>query len=283
LSGTRPLSKVRETKARDHAPVQPARVAESGVEEPATPTPLERPGPTGLGDVRPAREAWERLAAPLAERKGIRLTIYGITGKGKTTGLKDFLAFILERRLVDLVLIHDVKFREVQQYEGAVIHDAREVYTPAGAPTAFPAVAVMRKSGLDHMPSVEAAARVTLESADQGLRSMLIVDEFARALEEDIPGGFRKGSTNRIACEGFGLGASLVAVKQLPQFMPAEVRAQSELVLFGLAGDGLTHLVDERVLLGKTAEIVGRLPRGHFIIKPSEGPLENIVYKVPAP
>jgi len=164
-----------------------------------------------------------------------------------------------------------------------VIHDARELYTTSGAPMAFPAVAVLRKRGLDHMPSVETAARVTLESADQGLRSMLIVDEFARALDEDVAGGFRKGSTNRIACEGFGLGASLVAVKQLPQFMPSEVRAQSELLLFGLAGDGLTHLVDERVVDGKTAELVGRLPRGHFIIKPSEGALERIVYKVPAP
>ncbi len=238
---------------------------------------------SGLGDVRPAREAWELLAAPLYQRKGIRLVVYGITGKGKTTAVKDFLAFLAERGLVDLTLIHDVKFRETVQYEGAVIHDAREILSVEKAPTHFPATAVLRKRGLDHMPSVDGAARVALEAADQGVTTMLVVDEFARALDEDVPGGFRKGSTNRIACEGFGLGSSLVAMKQLPQFMPSEVRAQSELVLLGMAGDGLTHLVEERAIPARLAEKITRLPVGHFIIKPAEGEATGIVYKVPAP
>ncbi len=277
------MPEVRKTKAPSNGALQPARVAESSLEESSTPTPVARPSAGGLGTVRPAREAWEKLAEPLREGKGIRLTIYGITGKGKTTGLRDFLGYVLDQQLVDLVVIHDVKFREQQQYEGAVLHEGRQLCTPEHAPLTFPAVAVLRKSGLDHMPSVDQAARVVLESADQGLRTMLIVDEAARALEEDIPGGFRKGSTNRIACEGFGLGASLIMLKQLPQFMPSEVRAQSELLLYGLGGDGLTHLVDERVVDAKMAGLVGRLPRGHFVIKPSEGAWDGNVYQVPAP
>ena len=85
---------VRPTAITPDAQVQPVRVAAEGVEEPSTPTPVARPAPKGLGDVRPAREAWELLCAPLYQRKGIRLTVYGITGKGKTTAVKDLLAFI---------------------------------------------------------------------------------------------------------------------------------------------------------------------------------------------
>ncbi len=277
------VPKVRPTAPAENAPLQAARVAAGGVEESAPLAPLARAPARGLGDVRPAREAWELLCAPLYERKGIRIAVYGITGKGKTTAVKDLLAFIRERGLVDLTIVHDVKFRDVVQYEGETSHDPRSVLTPEGVPEHFPATVVLRKRGLDHMPSVDQAARVALEAADQGLTTMLVVDEFARALDEDVPGGFRKGSTNRIACEGFGLGSSLVAMKQLPQFMPSEVRAQSELILLGMAGDGLTHLVEERAIPSKLAPTIAQLPVGHFVIKPSEGEATGIVYKVPAP
>lgn len=258
-------------------------MAAQRLEKPTAPKAVAAAGPASVGGVRPASEAWGKLAEPLRQGKGIRLTVYGITGKGKTTGITDFLSYVAAEGLIDLVIIHDVKFRERQQYAGAVIHEARAIYTADHAPAAFPATVVLRKRGLDHMPSVEEAARVGLESADQGIRTMLVLDEFARATDEDIPGGFRKGSVNRIACEGFGLGASLIAIKQLPQFMPSEVRAQSELVLFGLAGDGLTHLADERVLTVEQAGRVARLDRGQFMIKPCEGLADGIVYQVPAP
>lgn len=263
--------------------MQVARVADRRLEKPAPATALAPASEGSLGRVRAASEAWAKLAAPLREGKGIRLTVYGITGRGKTTGVIDFLHYVVTEGLIDLVIIHDVKFRENKQYAGAVVHDARLIYTTEHAPKAFPATVVLRKRGLDHMPSVEESARVVLESADQGLRSMLVVDEFARALDEDIPGGFRKGSVNRIACEGYGLGASLIAIKQLPQFMPSEVRAQSELLLFGMAGDGLTHLVDEKAVTPPLATKITRLERGQFVIKPAEGEPDGIAYQVPAP
>jgi hypothetical protein len=274
---------VRQAKAPAESALQPARVAPRRLEKPAPATALAPASEGSVGRVRPASEAWAKLAEPLVEGKGQRLTVYGITGRGKTTGVIDFLRYLEAKGLIDLVVIHDVKFRERQQYAGAVIHDARQIYTVEHVPAAYPATVVLRKRGLDHMPSVEEAARVVLESADQGLRSLLVVDEFARALDEDIPGGFRKGSVNRIACEGYGLGASLIAIKQLPQFMPSEVRAQSELVLFGMAGDGLTHLVDERVVTLDLAQKITRLARGQFVIKPAEGEADGVVYQVPAP
>lgn len=274
---------MRPTKAAGDAHVPVPRMAARSLEKPPPVAPLVQTDARGGGAVRPASDAWKLLAAPLREGKGIRLTVYGITGKGKTTGVNDFLAYIRAQNLVDLVLIHDVKFRDRQQYEGTVIHEARQLYTADHAPAAFPATVILRKRNLDHMPSVDGSARVTLEAADQKIRSMLVVDEFARALDEDIAGGFRKGSVNRIACEGFGLGASLISIKQLPQFMPSEVRAQSELILFGLAGDGLTHLVDERVLTVPQAQKIAALPRGSFMIKPAEGEPDGIVYQVPPP
>lgn len=277
------LPKVRPTKAPSDAPLPVSRVAPRGLQKPVALAPVVQAESSQVGRVRPASEAWQLLSAPLREGKGVRLTVYGITGRGKTTGVNDFLSFIRTHNLIDLVVIHDVKFRDRQQYEGTVIHEARQLYTADHAPATFPATVVLRKRNLDHMPSVDGAARVTLEAADQKIRSMLVVDEFARALDEEIAGGFRKGSVNRIACEGFGLGASVIAIKQLPQFMPSEVRAQSELILFGLAGDGLTHLVDERALTPAMAQKVAGLPRGSFMIKPSEGEPNGIVYEVPPP
>jgi hypothetical protein len=278
----RKVPKVRPKEAPPNASVRAARVAPRRLEEPRPATQVAPARQAALA-VRPASEAWEKLAAPLREGKGQRIVVYGITGKGKTTGVKQFLAYLHAENLIDLVLVHDVKFRDKVQYEGKVIFDARAIYTAEGAPQTFPASFVLRKRGLDHMPSVDTAARVVMESANEGIRSMLLVDEFARAIEEDIPGGFRKGSTNRIACEGYGLGASLIAIKQLPQFMPTEVRTQSELVLFGMGGDGLTHLVDEKAVSPKMAETIHRLGVGHFVIKPAEGDPDGLVYKVPPP
>lgn len=283
MSVTKGLRKVPPSAPPAVAVVPPARVAKGREEKPRAATQVEEEGRSGLGVVRPAREAWALLAEPLRRRKGIRLCFYGITGKGKTTAILDFLRYIVSEGLVDLVVVHDVKFRDEQQYEGAVIHEGRDIFTPEHAPQTYPATVVLRKRGLDHMPSVDQAARVVLESADDKIRVVFVVDEFARAIEEDIPGGFRKGSTNRIACEGFGLGASLIASKQLPQFMPAEIRTQSELVILGIAGDGLSHLLDEKSLPQSMAAKVSKLPTGHFMIKPSEGDPTGIVYKVPPP
>lgn len=290
MSGKNAVSKVRAPKAGDqHATVRPLLVASSGAEKPRPPATVAPAAAPRVGGVRPALEAWRRIAAPLRSRKGIRLVVYGITGKGKTTGVKDLLAYLQREHLVDLVLVHDVKFKDRQQYDGDVIHEARDVYTPEHAPEQFPAVRVLRKRGLDHMPSVDQSARVTLESADQGVTTMLLVDEFSRAIEEEIVSDdgktlpFTKGSVNRIACEGLGLGASLVALKQLPQFMPTSVRAQSELVFFGLPGDGVTHLVDEKTVDHRMGALILKLRVGQFIYKPCEGEFDGHVYQVPAP
>lgn len=236
------------------------------------------PAPS-VGRLRPAAEAWSKIAEPLRARKGIRVVFLGVSGKGKTHGVEDFLDYARDQRLVDLVMIHDVKLA-TPQYAGPVINEASELFTPEGAPTTFPATAVLRKRDLDHMPSVEILARRTLEAGYNDLAAMAVIDEFQRALTDG--GKFEAPSVRRLFCEGFGLHASIVVTKQLPQFMPNEARAQSDLVIFGLNGGGASFLVDDKTIEEKTADIVRGLRQREFIYVPCEGDFDGNVYQVPS-
>jgi hypothetical protein len=228
------------------------------------------------GQVRPAREAWFGLAAPLRRKKGIRVLFFGITTKGKTHGLADFIDYVNAAQLVDVTLIHDVK-KPAPQYEGAIIHEATDIYVDP--PEGYPARRVLRRRNLDHMPSVETAARVTLETAYQEVSAMLVVDEFARALNDG--GKWDSASAERIWCEGADFGASGIGTKQLPQYTPTSAVAQSDLVIFGLNGKGASYLVEEKYIPPAGGELVSRLDQRHFVVVPAEGNFDGHVYEVP--
>lgn len=234
--------------------------------------------PRASGQTRPAREAWERLARPLGNRKGVRILFFGVTTKGKSHGLADFLDLVVGRELVDVALIHDVK-KPTPQYNGAIIHEATDIYTPEHAPETYPARMVLRRRNLDHMPSVETAARVALQCAYDGIASMLVVDEFSRALNDS--GRWESASAERIWCEGADFGCSGLATKQLPQYTPTSALAQSDLVIFGLNGKGASYLVDERYMPAAGGELVARLDQRHFVLVPCEGDWDGHVYEVP--
>jgi hypothetical protein len=227
---------------------------------------------------RPARDAWKKITDPLRGRKGIRVLFYGITGKGKTHGIADLLEYILDEGLAELVLIHDVKLPEVQ-YAGAVIHEATAIYTAEGAPEEYPAVRVLRKRDLDHMPSVETGARVTLESGYKDISTIFVIDEFQRALTDG--GKFESQSTRRIFCEGLGMHASVIAGKQLPQYTPTEATAQSTVVYFGLNSEGANFLLDEKKVSKEMWEIITALTVTQFLVVPQEGDWDGEVYEVP--
>ncbi len=227
---------------------------------------------------RPAALAWAQLTRPLATEDGIRLLFFGVTGSGKTTGIKDLLKYIVDNNLIDLVLIHDVKKPE-KQYDGEVVHEARQILTTP--PTTYPAVRVMRKRGLDHMPSVEDAARVTLEAGYDGHATMLVIDEFQRALTDG--GKFESQSVRRIFCEGLGLHASVIAGKQLPQLVPTEATGQSSKIYFRESREGTNYLVDDKKMTKELADVVVALPTGSFIMMPEERDFDGFIYEVPAP
>lgn len=230
--------------------------------------------------VRPATEAWFKVAQPLRRRFGARILFFGITGKGKTHGIADFLDYIRTAGLVDLVFIHDVK-EDRPQFKGKVIHEAKEAFTPEGAPTEFPATFVLRKRDLDHMPSVEAMARKTLEAGYTDVMTVAVVDEFQRALTDG--GKFAAPSVARIFAEGRGLHATIIAAKQLPMDTPNVARAQSTLVLFGMNGAGASFLAEPpfKAYDQGTADVVRSLDERQFIVIPQEGDFDGQIYEVP--
>lgn len=244
--------------------------------------------------MEPARVAWAKIAAPLRKGDGIRVLFFGITGKGKTTGLKDFLRYLLDEGLLDLVFIHDVKYTDRQQYDGQPLHEATD-FDVNNPPLEYPQVYVLRRRHLDHIPSYDKAARRVLELGNTGVNVALVGDEFARALEERLPRRldpetgkyyektFREGETMRLTCEGRGLHASHFAAKQLPQFTPSEILDQSDLVLFGLAAKGVRHLEGGNTIDAPAAEVIPRLYVGQFVVQPSEGDWDGVIYQVPAP
>lgn len=246
-------------------------------EEEPRPAKAVAPTPRGaLPRARPAAEAWARIAEPLRRRKGIRVLFFGVTGKGKTHGVADFLDFVVERNLIELVLIHDVKKPEAQ-YAGDVIHEATAIYTDP--PAAYPAVRVMRRRGLDHTPSVDGAARVALEAGYEKITTMLVIDEFSRALTDN--GKWDAPNAERVWCEGADFGVSGIATKQLPQYTPTTATAQSALVIFGQNGKGASFFPDEDFIPASAADILTRLPERQFILVPYEGDFDGTVYEVP--
>lgn len=183
---------------------------------------------------------------------------------------------MVQRNLIEIVLIHDVKKPE-PQYDGEIIHQATAIYDEP--PTAYPAIRVMRRRGLDHMPSVDGAARVALESGYEKITTMLVIDEFSRALTDG--GKWDAPNAERVWCEGADFGVSGIATKQLPQYTPTTATAQSDLVIFGQNGKGASFFVDEDFIPPAAADILTRLPQRQFILVPYEGDFDGTVYEVP--
>lgn len=291
MSGEKRLSRLRQAEETRNAPVRLASAPknrEEGTRALAKVEGTRAEEVRGVRSVRPAREAWEKIAAPLRKGDGIRVLFFGITGKGKTTGLKDFLKYLLDEHLLELVFVHDVKYTDRQQYEGEPIYEADE-FDVDNPPETYPAVRVLRRRNLDHIPSYDRAARKVVVIGNTGVMTALVGDEFSRALEEELKTvdgkdkPFKKGETMRLVCEGRGVHASHLAAKQLPQFTPSEISDQSDLVIFGLASKGVNHLLDSNTIDAPAGEVIPRLEVGQFVWQPSEGDFNGIVYQVPAP
>jgi hypothetical protein len=239
------------------------------------------PRPPSVGGIRhaPAVEAWEQLATPLTNRKGIRVLFFGITQWGKSTGVRDFLAYVRDQQLVDLTLIHDIKER-LPQYDGEIINEADDV--PKRPPERYPATRVLRKRDVDHIPSVEAAAKLAFESAYDRTTSMLVIDEFRWALTE---GGDKITAEHvtRIFSEGAGIGASIVATKQIPQNTATVAMAQSRLVFFRCATKVVNFLARQGYIDQADGQVIENLELGQFVVIDPEDNFNMTIYQVPAP
>jgi hypothetical protein len=220
-----------------------------------------------------------KLAEPLRAGSGIRVGALGVTGKGKTTALIQFLAYLKDSGLISLVLIHDIKLPTVQYPHDRIVYEATAVIS--NPPTVYPCQVVLRRRELQHTPSVDLAARVTNHASYNGVRTMLVVDEFHRAL---TPAGreFTAPAVGETLSEGRAIGASLLWTTQLPQRVPPTAYDQSQIILFGCGAKACAYLISANVIDERTAAVVAALAVGQFIIV-AEGEWDGVVYEVPAP
>jgi len=276
------LSGLREEKAAEGPAVPPVRDAAPDVQR-KTPNKALAPAPAPrVAAVRtePAALAWERLSEPLERRQGLRVGAIGITGSGKTTSIKDFLAFLVACQRAHLVLVHDVK-EPYPQYEGdRICHEADEVISRP--PESYPSIAVLRRRDLNHLPSVETAARVTKHASYTGVPTVLVIDEFKRALS---PSGreFESETTRELLSEGRGIGASLIWTTQLPQRVPSEAYDQSVVLMHRCGTKVLSYLISSRVVDERTAAVIAALRPGQFILATPEDDFDGVIYEVPPP
>lgn len=240
------------------------------------------PAPARVHRVRsrvPAVQAWERLAAPLKKAEGIRVAAVGVTGVGKTTAMIDFLNYLQANRLVTLVLVHDIKGPR-PQYDGQIIHEASTALSHP--PKEWPATLVLRRRGMDHTPSVEDAARITKAASYHGVPTMLVVDEFNRAVS---PSGreITCPSVGELFSEGRALGASMLWTTQLPQRVPTQAWDQSQVMLFRSGSKARSYLDDADVIDRPTAAVVAGLGVGEFVIVGADEDFDGQIYEVPPP
>lgn len=274
LQGLRPPETNRAGKA-----LRVVRPPETGPDGAPSDAPLSPPPAARQSQLRPASDAWITLAEPLRSGSGIRVGALGITGRGKTTGMIDFLQYLRDEGLISLVIIHDVKLPTIQYPHDRIAYEATAVIS--NPPTAYPCQVVLRRRELQHTPSVDLAARVTNHASYNGVRTMLVVDEFHRAL---TPAGreFTAPAVGETLSEGRAIGASLLWTTQIPQRVPPTAYDQSQVILFGCGAKACAYLISANVIDERTAAAVMGLQVGQFILV-SEGEWNGVVYTVPPP
>lgn len=281
--GTPPLSGLPATEANATPPaLSLVRPDKSGAQ---APSPHEKMAPApktrfvAVRSRRPASEAWQKLLAPLAAGEGIRIGPLGVSGSGKTTTIRNFIAAALATNAVHMVIVHDVK-GPAAQYPGVVAHEADElIHNP---PKFWPALRVLRRRSLEHIPSVELAAKLTLHASYHAVPTMLVVDEFSRAT---TPAGreFVAPSVGLLLSEGRALRASLVWSAQIPQRVPPVAFDQSRILLHRQGPRAISYLVDQNVIDARTADTVSSLKTGEFIIAAADEDADEFIYVVPPP
>jgi hypothetical protein len=230
-------------------------------------------------DLLPASEAWAKITACRRSGQGFRVGFIGVSQSGKTTSAIDLLRYIEENNLASLTIIHDLK-KPLPQYKGRIEHEADAVV--ARPPEEYPARIVLRRKGLDHTPSVDRAALITLHASYSGVPTVLVIDELREAT---TPSGkeFTAPEVERLLSQGGGNGASIVWLVQLPQRTPTVAYDQSVIVLHQSGRKVLRYLVDQRVIDERAAEVVARLPVGQFVLATTEQDFDGQRYETPAP
>jgi hypothetical protein len=216
-------------------------------------------------------DLFKLIAEPLAKDNGFRVLWLGDSGMGKSYANNLFVAWLLKSKLVDLILTLDTKDPHNSQYPGGTERvnpaDLRQhppLPNESRTHITFRGVAKTRKLSEDCDP--DDVARLGWELVTQRKTKVLLnIDELA-----DCTQGGQGWTAKTVAAtyrKGRGVSLSLSATTQLPQILPREAFALSEVVvLFRMSGREASYLLDKRAITPESAEIVPNLTVGQCVI-----------------
>src|SRR2546423_537981 len=211
-------------------------------------------------------EALALIFAPTKGGDGFRHGALGAPGYGKTYHVRQVIAAALERDVVDLVLSHDVKYRQAE-FEGIEL-------THVGA-AADPAQLELRRH-LVYRGDVR--ADVVCEAEDVALagkkiaqgseiRVLLNIGELDDCLTEGGR-GWRAPTVQWFSSKGRALGACLLWTTQQPKRSPDEIFDQSTTLAFFHHEERSANYLSNTLLLDE--DLVRTLPQlaiGEFVLK----------------
>ena len=221
------------------------------------------------------------LAPAIASAEGCRILVYGRTRWGKSAFARHLVTAVLDSRVAETVLIHDVKYPDHAQFTG----EEATAITQIGEAMQRGSVVVLRPP----VSAMEAAhvARILSEYREP---TLLLVDETRRALggsqiwcDGKNPDGSQGPKSFEWLClEGGGLGASLVLLVQRPRQLPGDAVDSAQVhVVFGLGGRSLSYLVAAGTVPPEAAATVRALKPGAFCLFTDDEEWSGITYYSP--
>jgi hypothetical protein len=203
------------------------------------------------------------LKDPKETGEGTRIIILGASRRGKSTLCKKLVQAILDEGIAERLIVHDQKYPDHAQYEGAKASDAatlRQAFLQARSIVAR-----------GEIPA-EDCARLTREGAEGQIKTCLLLDEGSFALKknddgEPIDRAWQGGDLAWLQLQGGGVGASSVTLWQMPKQCPGSALDNaSATICFALGGRSLAYTRDLRIIPPEAQETVIALQIGQFCV-----------------
>lgn len=214
------------------------------------------------------------ISYSLAKREGLRLLVLGRSRRGKSTFMNFLNSMLVDH--VAAVFVHDAKY-QVPQYR----HDHK---VAALADLTEEHGGVIEIFGRPMTATPNDVAELVCALGLQGVMTVCEIDEMANAVDgqramkggDSCPLGF-------LYKQGGGMGASVVALAQLPLNVPQVALNGSDwVVLFQLSSGALRYVEDDCDLNDEAMRTVARLEPGQFILHERGGDdWDRTVYTVP--
>jgi len=217
------------------------------------------------------------LADAVATDEGSRVVMLAATRKGKTGFDRKLVAAILDKGVAERALIHDQKYPQRAQYEGAQVLDVaqlREAYARV------PEV-------VDRVGDAEDLATLGREGVENGIKTLVVLDEGDYALKrndqgEPIERVWLGPNLAWLQLQGGGLGASTLINWQLLRKAPSSCVDSAQVFVVGcLGGRSLAGALDNRVIPTEAVGTVKTLSPGEFCLFFTDREWDRTVYYSP--